>query len=460
MLKSISVFLALVTLANASVEIYQDKVKLNYLPSQKLIGFNTNLQASNVQGSLKVIKGSCENLNTLACKSINKVQELTFKNNSLKKQKTILELTLNEACFDTKDALKTIAYIEKLSDKIVAIDKMLKHNNFLINKERAKRVLNSQAPYLLSALPKSKIDIEFAGVRFGSKYELNVDKKLLKHKLSFVNRSGIDIKTTQARIFDRRMVGIPNNYKFQPRLIYTRPNRVMKKARSSQPMMAMDSMMEEKSFAGAVPVATKESTRTYTIKNFSLLSNGSTKDFTVEQKSVKIELSKQWNAWEYKVFDVAKVGLDEVLEARSINLVYKNSMTKNVQPRREGKSLVLNIAQEYDINARRESIPNYSKDKGFFNSDTQVQYGYKLVITNLSKVTKNINVVEKIPVSRQEEIRVKFDGVLEKNGSKANYKYDKKLGKVKFTVKLKANESRIYTYGFSIKHPKEMPVHY
>ena len=138
MLKSLSVFLSLVTLLTASVEIYQDKVKLTYLPQDKLVGFNSSVQASNALGSIQVLKGSCENMQNSACKSINRVLELTQKNSSLQKQKTILELTLKEACFDKTDALKTMTYIEKLSDKIVSIDKRVRHNNFLISQERSK----------------------------------------------------------------------------------------------------------------------------------------------------------------------------------------------------------------------------------------------------------------------------------------------------------------------------------
>lgn len=460
MLRPILLCVTLLSLSHASVEVYQDKVKLTYLPSQKFVGFNNNIQASSVYGSLPLVQGSCENIKSPACKSLNIISDLNTENRSLQKQKQILNLTLNEALFDTKDAQKTMAYIEMMSNKIVSIENKIKHNNFLIIKQKSTRVLNSQVPYLLDNLVKSKVELEFSGVSFGSEYELNLDKKRLQHKLFFVNRSGIDIKKSEAKIFDRPLIGLENNYEFQPRIIYVNRARPMKKRASTQVMMQNEEV-KFNSLARAVPRATKESTRVYKIKNFSLVSDGLKKAFTVEEKKVKVDLETQWNSWENRVFKVAKLNLDEVLEAKSLNLVYKNAMTKNVRVRSEGKSLIFNVAQEYDLRVKRESIPNYSKDKGFFNSDTQIQHAYKLLISNLSKQVKKLNVVLRIPVSTQENISVNFKGLfLNKKSKEVKYRYEKKLGKIEFTVQLKAGESKEYNYAFTIKHPKDMPISY
>ena len=183
MLRPLLLCVTLLNLSYASVEVYQDKVKLSYLPSQKFIGFNNNIQATSVYGSLPLVQGSCENIKSPACKSLNIISDLNTENRSLLKQKQILNLTLNEALFDTKDAQNTMAYIELMSNKIVSIENKIKHNNFLIIKQKSTRVLNSQVPYLLDNLVKSKIELEFSGVSFGSEYELNLDKKRLKHKL-------------------------------------------------------------------------------------------------------------------------------------------------------------------------------------------------------------------------------------------------------------------------------------
>ncbi len=460
MLRPLLLCVTLFSLSYASVEVYQDKVKLSYLPSQKFVGFNKNVKLSSTNGSLRLVQGSCENIKSPACKSLNIISKLNAENRSLQKQKQILNLTLNEALFDTKDAQKTMAYIEMMSNKIVSIENQIEHNNFLIIKENTKRVLNSKFPYFLDDLAKSTIELEFSGVSFGSEYELNLDKKRLKHKLFFVNRSGIDIKKSEAKIFDRALVGLENNYKFQPRLIYVNSARPMKKRAFSQSMMQSEEASLNK-LASAVPRAIKESTRIYKIKNFSLDSDGMKKFYTVEEKNIKLQLQTQWNTWENKVFKLAKLHLDEGLEAKSLNLIYKNAMTKNVRVRSEGKNLIFNVIQEYDLSVKREKIPNYSKDKGLFNSDTQIQHAYKLLISNPSKQTKKLIVVLRIPVSTQENIRVDFKGLfLNKENKEVKYTYYKKLGKVEFTIQLKAGESRKYNYAFTIKHPKNMPISY
>lgn len=464
MQKTVITLLIFISTLNASVEIYQDKVKLSQVPSSEFIGFNNRISASNIDGGIKVIKGECLNSKLPACEPIIKVDKLKSENTSLSKQRQVIEQTLEDICLEGNDAQKLIVYIKTLSDKISEINRQIAYNKYLVNTELNKRVYPVLSPYFLASKQSKVVDIEFSGISFTSHYVLDVDKKKMKQSIELYNRSGIDIAKTQAVIFDRRLSGIARNNKFRPILIdVSRPVLQKAKKRSyanmamqSDSVMAMAPMKEEQR-------ASRESTRKYKINNFSSLSNGSKKDFTVDVKPVKITKGLRWNAWQNKVYDSAEVETEQTFEGNLVDVVYKKSLIKDVGIRHEGKKIVLNLAEEYDVEVRKEEIPFYSKEKGIFSKDTLIEKGYRLFITNTSGVEKSISVVERIPVSTHEKIEVKLKGfwsVNEKNRSLLKHKHDLKIGKVAFTVVLKPGESKHYEYEFTIKHPQDMPIDY
>lgn len=450
--------------SNVSIDIYKDKVKQTYYPTSSFIGFNSNIVASGLSGEVKIIKGSCATSKVATCQSVNKMIKLNSKNRSLKKQKIVLEASLNKFNAECMNSKETIAYVENISNRIVDIDNNIKENNYLINKEQEKKVLASQYPYYLKNFKKDKINIEYRGITFNSTYELNIDDKELNQKLNFVNRSGIDVNNTKAKVFERRLAGLTPNRKFTPILIYeTGENRHMlqksKIALSSQ----MDSNYDFESASSVAPVAIKKSTKTYIIENFSIPSDGIKKEYIVGKQKIKLTKHIQWNAWETKVYEVATVVLGNILESDKINILYNDSITKNIYPRRDAKNLVINIAQEFDIKATKENIPNYSKKEGFFNSNILIENGHRLSIVNLSKTIKKLTVIAKIPVSQNEKITSTLSSVIEvfKNEKiEVIYEFNKENGELKINLELEPHQQKIFEYKYNVIYPKDLKINY
>lgn len=299
MYKTVIALLTLFPALNASIDIYQDRVKLSQVPTSKFIGFNSIISASNVDGGIKIIKGQCINSKLSACEPIIKIDKLKSENASLSKQKQVIEQTLADICFEGNDAQKVIAYIKALSDKISEIDKQIINNNHLVSSELNKRFYPVLSPYFLESEQSKVVDIEFTGISFSSHYILDVDNKKMKQSIGVYNRSGIDISKTEAIIFDRRLSGIARNDKFRPLLIGVAYPAVQKAKRSSYGNLAReaDSVMAQAPMK-EMQSASRESTRKYKIKNFSSMSNGIEKDFIVDLKPVQINKSLTWNAWQ------------------------------------------------------------------------------------------------------------------------------------------------------------------
>jgi len=462
MFKTLYVSLALSSLLSASINVYQDKAQLQYKPTNTFIGFNSSIKATDNNGALKIEKGNCSFDDSHYCSSIKEINDLQLKNQTMQKEKnTLLEILKK---YEPKDseATKVLAYVKALHDKSSALEKRIAHNNYLIQKNRKKNVLNTYTPHLFTSLPKSEVALSFNGISFTSHYSLNIDTKKLEQRLHVINRSGIDIKETDATFFDSRLVGIERNEKFRSKLIYINQPLIEKTSFRSQKVATTSADI---SYMAAAPIqiAQKESTRVYKINPFSLASNGIKKEYLVASEPVKIKTNLIWNAWQNRVYESAKVTLSSALENQKLDLTYKNKKIENVNIRKDGTHIYLNIAQEYDIEVSREKIPKFTQDRGLFNSDEETQSGFRLQVSNLAKKAKKLEIIEKIPLSTDKKIEVSLKNVWVVNKDKrekSTFSYDKKIGKLSLHVTLQPQETLMYEYEFSIKHPKEMHIRY
>ncbi len=456
----ILITLLITTILSASVEIYQDKVKQTLLPKEKFIGFNANIYAYDKYNDLKIIKQECNESQKKSCISSKKISKLEIKIKSLKNQKDALSLSLTKLSIKINNPEQTIYFVEIVSNKIANISNDIKANQNLLIIEKNKKSSPTQDAYYFEKKPKNIVNIEFRGIDFFSEYDLNIDQNIINHNIVLNNRSGIDIKNSQAKVIDRRLSGLSPNFAFIPRKISQRDiNKKNTKKSSISRKISYDIEM----ITSAALIAKKESTRYYKIDNFTLVSNGLNKKYTVEEQKIEISKVLQWNVWEKKVFEVVTIPYKTVLESNNINLIYNDLKTKKIYPRRDGKNLIINIAQEYDIEVNKKSIPNFSQSKGFINSDTLITNGFKLTLSNLSKNHKKLKIIERIPVSTNEDIEVEFSEVWEiiKNDrKKVAFSYDKKIGKLELFISLDSEVSRVFEYKYSIRHPKKVRIFY
>jgi hypothetical protein len=458
-MKTLLIILLTITLSSASVKIYKNKVELSYTPSSKFVGFNKNIDASNSDGSIGVLEDSCENLDTPTCRDINKLDKLTQQNTTLKKQKTVMNKLLDNFYSDYKDVKTNMEYISQMSESISKLDKKIKLNKIEISKLRQKLKLPTYSPYFLDKLYKDEIKLTFNGVHFYSAYILDIDKGMLKQTLCFTNSSGIDISKTTAHIFERNFYATTPNRAFRPSTVSKVRNRVYKKAKVVESAMpVMSAMMMDKSYKKQNRVKRLD-TKSYKISNFSLKADGLEKKFVIDSKKVKVKKETIWRAWQSGVFVQGSFDLLDTLQSKKIDIIYKNSLSKNNFVRAENNKHIFNIEQDYDIKVKRKTVPTYTQSKGLFNSDTMTKTTIKLQLSNSSNKTKKLDIYEKIPISTDEDIVVELDYFKDKNNKNVKYSFNKKNGKITLHVVLKPKEHKEFTYEYSIRHPKDINIY-
>jgi hypothetical protein len=121
----------------------------------------------------------------------------------------------------------------------------------------------------------------------------------------------------------------------------------------------------------------------------------------------------------------------------------------------EGKYL-LYVDRDETVKLRREPLLEKERSSGIFGGRIRRKDGYRLIVDNTSDREKRLKIVERIPRSTTDKIRVKFLGV---EGAKRE-SLDPENGKLVLQVLLAPHEHKVVTVRFELSYDKELKVRY
>jgi uncharacterized protein (TIGR02231 family) len=113
-------------------------------------------------------------------------------------------------------------------------------------------------------------------------------------------------------------------------------------------------------------------------------------------------------------------------------------------------TLELSFGRDKQISIKRNRIEEFSK-KSLLGNSRKESYQYDILVKNNRKVDITICIVDQVPISRESEIEVSV-------GELSGADYNPVTGKATWTTTLKPSESKKYTFGYSIKYPKNQTV--
>ncbi len=103
------------------------------------------------------------------------------------------------------------------------------------------------------------------------------------------------------------------------------------------------------------------------------------------------------------------------------------------------------------IRIKRELVQRET-DKKFMADKRRIRYGYEIELENHTEEEQNITVKDRIPVTRNEQIKVRFEddepGVTEKD----------KLNRLDWDLHLPVGKKTVIQYGFSVEFPQSLQV--
>jgi uncharacterized protein (TIGR02231 family) len=129
------------------------------------------------------------------------------------------------------------------------------------------------------------------------------------------------------------------------------------------------------------------------------------------------------------------------------NVFIGTSQLENIAP---GQEFKLNLGIDEGLKIERNLVERLV-DKRLISNQRRTTYSYRLLITNLIDKEVNLEVIEQLPVSRNEQIKVRL--------SRSNPQIQLgEMGILEWQLTIPPQETREIYYQFNVEHPPELMV--
>jgi uncharacterized protein (TIGR02231 family) len=123
------------------------------------------------------------------------------------------------------------------------------------------------------------------------------------------------------------------------------------------------------------------------------------------------------------------------------------SQLTNIAP---GQEFKINLGIDEGLKIERDLVER-QVDKKLMSSQRRVTYAYRLVVTNLLNQSANLKLTEQLPVSKNEQIKVRL--------IRSNPQIQLgEMGILEWNILLAAQEQQELYYQFTVEHPPELTV--
>lgn len=468
MLKTLSLFMLTYTMLIASVKPLH--VELNMYRNISFITKSYSLDKS-TEISLKLpFESTLEEINIKAkrCKIdsldlsdvlelrdsvedelMNKISKLRDRIASLREKNTLLKtLSLKDVNLKkAKDILKffTKNYAQN-QNQITSLLLSLKTAKKVLKKaEKEKRQKYKRLKILLSCEQKAKLSVTYPEYSFRAKSYYTIDGDVensmleLSKKLKIMQNSGEDYEKIN-------IIAHSNiyNHKIQPREFYPRYLNLNKTERV---LYAQANFLTNKSRKVAKHIQ-NFTTSAFVLKNVELLNNQE-KILTIEKQKYRVVFQNDIDGYGTKMAYLrASFKSDKFLQGSSayIRLNGDQIGTINLKDVKKSQKVDIYFGNNQNIKVVKNLLKRYSESKFFGNKEVVTQvWLYK--IQNLSKEIQKINLIERVPISQNEEIEVSplFDTKKAKISKK---------GKVVYSFELAPEQKKEIKFGYKITKPK------
>jgi hypothetical protein len=457
----------------SSLSVYQDQTIYNYIPKENYIGFAKGLKGKCEGDTLSLsVMSACPEDKRL-CKLLHEVKSAEQEFRAVQSNMKVLDQLISlpkPTSFDAKNMIDTA--------KEVGVEQArLSQKETLLNQEVMikQRSFQKQAP-VKQALQSAQIctkelelTLPYGHVSFSTNYEANMDEKeiTVTQNLSITNRSGIDIEAETAMFYYRSARQYVTPIHFNPWIVskYIPMLKKMyksKRAINDKEAMVELAMMEDTGTmvkAAYAPVASYEDAREYKIKDLFLPSTGL--PLEVQVLHWKVPLMCEVRAYPYvnsRAFYVCTFKPKFQIDSNRWKVKEgKRMINENAVGEYHNEKYDLYTKIEEDIKIFRKPIVQKERETGIFGGTARKKDGFVLTLTNKSDTGKTLTLIDRIPTSTTDEIKIKLLSV--NSNKKVDYKMLKE-GKMEMKLDLAPNETKTIEVLFEISYDKTLKVNY
>ncbi len=460
----------------SSLDVYQDQTFYNYTPNHNFIGFAQGVKASCEGSSMAFLGMSMCPEEERLCKVLTELRTSEQKVQDVVATTKVLEQLISLPQPTTFDAA---SWIESAKHIGMEQSRLSTQKRVLTQKVKIKQQLfRKQAPTQQASESTAlcqedmELTIPYGYVSFSTRYEADIENKKeisVTQYLSIINRSGIDIEAETAMFYYRSASQHVYPRHFSPWIVSKtmprpRVKRVAKskKFRSEEIQMDMLMMSAQKEMPSrrlSRPVATYEDAREYKIKDLTLPSTGIALDLPV--LTWKTALSCEVRAYPYEnrqAFHICSFKPKYQIDSNAWKVKSSSEViNENASGEYRNDKYHIYTKVEENIKILRKPIVQKERETGIFGGTARKKDGFILTLTNKSDKEKTLTIIERIPTSTTEEIKVKFLEI--KSTKKVNYKMLKD-GKIEMKLSLAGNQTKKVEVLFEISYDKDLKVNY
>lgn len=134
------------------------------------------------------------------------------------------------------------------------------------------------------------------------------------------------------------------------------------------------------------------------------------------------------------------------------NIYFENSYVGQsfLDPFTSKDTMMISLGRDQNITVKREVLKDFTEDK-FLSSDVERFFGYDIVVRNNKNIPIKILIEEQIPISKNEDIRVKVIDI-------TNGIYTASDGKVTWKLNLEGSKSLTKKLVYSVRYPKDRVI--
>lgn len=460
----------------SSLDVYQDQTFYHYIPNNNFIGFGQGILAT-CEGSSVALTGMsicpeddrlCQILTDLRTAE-QKVQNVVANTNVLEKLISLPQPTT----FDAASSIESAKLIGEEQSRLLTRKKMLSQEMNIQQQRFRKQAPTQQAKESITLCKdEMELTIPYGYVSFSTRYEAELkdkDEISVTQYLSIINRSGIDIEADTAMFYYRSANQHVYPTHFRPWIVSKyiprpRVKRVAKskKFRSEEIQMDMAMVSSQKEMSSrrlSAPVATYEDAREYKIKNLTLPSTGVHLDLPVLTWNTVLSCDVRVYPYEKReAFHVCSFKPKYQIDSNEWKVKSSSKViNENASGEYRDEKYHIYTKIEEEIKVLRKPIVQKERETGIFGGIARKKDGFTLTLTNKSDKDKTLTVIERIPTSTTEEIKVKLLEI--KSAKKVNYKILKD-GKIEMKLTLAGNETKKIEVLFEISYDKDLKVSY
>ncbi len=181
--------------------------------------------------------------------------------------------------------------------------------------------------------------------------------------------------------------------------------------------------------------------------------NGETNVVIIEERDMAAEYQyhavPKLDASAFLLAKVADYGKYNLL-AGTANIFFRDTYVGQtfINPNVTADTLLISLGRDEQISIKRIQPKDFTARKKILSNTVKESFAYEITVRNNKTIPISIEILDQVPVSKQEGIEVDVE---EKDGAE----YTETYGKLLWKLDIKAGQSKKIKFAYSIKYPKD-----